>query len=84
MSDNSNCIRSSEKYWALDISDLFSHTRIIPTDKMSLGGKLNSILRLSLIIFLVMLCFSYDYSIHFLFISIIINIVFYLKYKNDY
>lgn len=79
-----NCIRTSEKFWLSSITDLISHFTIFPTNYMSLGAKLNSILRLSLIIFTILMFVSYRFAVVFLILAIIINIGFYYTYKNRY
>lgn len=84
MTGQSNCIRTSEKYWGLDPSELFLHISILPKDNMSLGGKLNSIYRITILIFILMLVLGYKYAIHFFIFATLINIIFYLIYKNNY
>lgn len=84
MTGQANCIRSSEKYWGLDPAELFLHVSLIPNDSMSLGGKLNAIFRVTLLLFALMLIFQYKYSVYFLVFATIINLVFYFIYKNDY
>src|SRR5579863_390816 len=79
-----NCIRSSEKYWATNPFELFSHLNFFPNGSMSLEGKLNSLMRLALIIFLILLAFHYRFSVAFLILTVIINIAFYFAYRKQY
>ncbi len=79
-----NCIRSSEKYWLYNIGDIVSNINIFPAEHMSLDAKLNSLMRLSLIIFSILMLVGYRFSILFLLLTTIINIIFYFMYKNKY
>ena len=84
LSDHKNCIRETEQYWANNLEDLFIYLNIFPTDSMGIEAKLNSIFRLSFIMFLIMLLMNNKYSPLFLFLTLIINILFYIKYKDNY
>jgi hypothetical protein len=79
-----NCVRTSERFWMPNVGDLITHISILPKEDMSLGAKLNSIMRLSLIIFVVLMIIHFKYAIPFLVIASIINIAFYMLYKNKY
>jgi hypothetical protein len=81
----SRCIRISEKYFIYSILDIFSHSTIFPKGNMSLEAKLNSIMRLSFLIFIAMILFGYiNIALMFIVISIIMNVIFYYVYKNEY
>jgi hypothetical protein len=79
-----NCIRISEKYWFFNPIDLFLKLQLLPNEDMTLDAKLNSIMRSSFIIFIVMMICNYRWSIIFLIISIFLNIIFYYKYQSEY
>jgi len=79
-----NCIRTSEKYFLFSPIDLFTHLTIFPENTMSFGAKLNSMLRLSILIFFVLLIMEYRYAWIFLIASTIINIVYYYLYYKEY
>jgi hypothetical protein len=82
--EKQNCIRSSEKFWLEQPSDLFTNYNFIPKDSMSLGGKLNALFRVLFLIFLILLVFGYPYAIHFLLFGTVINVGYYYMYRNDY
>jgi len=84
MEASKNCLRISEKYWLENITELFTHYTLLPNDKMSLGAKMNSLLRLSVLFFIILTLLDNDYSWFFLCGAVIINIAFYYKYRNEY
>lgn len=80
-----NCIRTSEKFWLLNFGDLFTHYTLIPTDESSsIGSKLNSMIRLSLIIFFILLFYNYKYSYIYILIIFITNLILYKIYEPEY
>lgn len=76
----SNCARNSEKY----IKEVFMNKEIIPNNSMNIGSKLNSLLRLTFIIFLILVIMNNKFSLLFLPLAIIVNLIFYFIYKNKY
>ena len=79
-----NCIRTGEKYIIDNPLDFITHYSIWPTESQSIGSKCNAILRLSIIIFILLLIVKYPYAPLFLFLAIVINIIFYYKWKANY
>lgn len=79
-----NCIRTSERYFLINFTDLVTHFTIFPNDNMSLGAKLNSLLRLTIIIFIILVLLKYKLSFVFLILAIIFNVGMYFKYKKEY
>ena len=78
------CIRISEKYWLFNPIDLFKNHKFTPNQKMGIAAKSNTILRICIVIFIFLLLSNYKYSYHFLFISMLLNIIFYCTYKPYY
>lgn len=71
---------SESNFWLLNIKTLFNSIQVVPTNLMPIGEQLNSVTRLILIIFLIMILFNYTHSIHFVLISIsIIILIYYIK-----
>jgi hypothetical protein len=71
------------KIWFENITDLFCDFKIIPTTDMTLEQQLNSLTRLVLILFIIILLFNIKQSLIFLTISLIlIIIIYYLQKKN--
>lgn len=79
-----NCVRSSEKYWLFSPIDLITNFEIFPSSSMSLDSKLNSILRLCLIVFIVLIAIGYRLAILFLIISLLANLIFYYSFRHLY
>jgi len=77
-----NCIRSSEQYWLTHPSELVSSMTFFPSESMSLGSKLNAILRLTIIIFIILIFIGFPYALLFLIIGIGSNIGFYYMNKK--
>lgn len=78
------CIRTSEKYWLTYPVDLLTHATILPSKYMSLGAKLNSVVRLSLLIFIFLLALNFKYAYSFILFALAINCYFWIKYKHEY
>ncbi len=83
-SDPKNCVRTSEKYWLFSLVDLVTHLRILPSEQMSLGAKLNSLMRLSLLVFAIMLFTEYSLAIPFFILSVAVNVVAYFLLRKNY
>ena len=75
-----DCVRGN--FWLDNVNNLFYSSSIIPTKGMKLEEKMNSITRLILIIFIVLLACNFKYDISFLFFSIIIIIIIYYSKKR--
>uniref|UniRef100_A0A6C0ELE4 Minor capsid protein P9 transmembrane helices domain-containing protein n=1 Tax=viral metagenome TaxID=1070528 RepID=A0A6C0ELE4_9ZZZZ len=72
-----------KKFWLENLGALFSSIQVVPTHTMNLAQQLNSITRLLLIVFIIMLLFNFKYSVHFLVISIVfIIIIYYMQRKT--
>lgn len=78
-----NCMRSSEQYWLTNPLELINYYNIFPSNQMGSVPKINSIMRLSVIIFIVLLVMGYEYAITFILCAIILNIFFYLYYYRN-
>lgn len=78
------CVRISEKYWIPNLTELLTHSSLFPSEQMSLGAKLNSVFRLTLVIFLVLLLMHCRFSLIFLALATLVNIGFYLRYRKEY
>lgn len=78
------CVRTSEKYWLTSLVDLFTHYTVLPGEYMSLGAKLNSVLRLSVLIFIILLVFNVKLAPLFLILAVSINILFWVLYRHEY
>lgn len=80
-----NCNRTTEKYWLEYPLDLFSNYTLIPNGDMSLGAKLNSVYRLSIILLIFFLLFlGIKSGLIFFTIATAMNVIFYIMYKNSY
>ena len=72
------------KFWTEDIKDLFCSLSVVPTKEMSLEDQLNTLTRLVIIIFLILLVVNYRGDILFLTISILfIIILYYIKKRMN-
>lgn len=78
------CIRISEKYWLFTPIDLFTNYKIIPIGRMGIAAKCNTILRLCILMTLLLMLVNYKYAFHFLVICMILNVIFYYKYREYY
>ena len=76
-----NCIRISEQYWLFSTDVLF-HFSIIPGNNMTLSARMNSLLRLSFLIFAILLLLDYKYSCIFILLAVLLNICLYLISLN--
>jgi hypothetical protein len=79
-----NCFTLNEEYWLFGIGDLLTNLKFIPNNSMNLGAKLNSMLRLSILIFMGMLLFGVKYPVIFLLKCVVMNIMFYRLYNEKY
>jgi len=82
--DTQNCVRTSEKYWMTSLVDPVSHFTILPKDSMSLGAKLNSVLRLTIIISLILIATRNRFLGVFLLLAFSANVLAWFIYRNDY
>ena len=78
---NNKC---NKKIWIEDLCVLFEHSTILPTKTMSRNEKVNSITRLILLIFTIMVILKYPYSVNFLCLSIIIILILYFLTVKEY
>lgn len=76
-----NC--DNEKIWFQDVRELTCSTSILPKSNDNVNQKLNSITRLSFIIFIIILIFDTEKSLYFLLGSIIIIYFSYIKLKKE-
>ena len=74
---------NDNKFWLENLSVLFSSIQLVPTQDMNLAEQLNAITRLILVLFIIMLLFDFDYSAHFLIISITVLIILYYLQRNN-
>lgn len=72
-----------DKFWLENIKNLFSGPSIVPLDGMSLQEQMNSLTRLSLIIFLILALFGIKNSILFLGLALLFIIILYYKQKKE-
>src|SRR5579885_1392791 len=75
-----NC---EETFWLNCPNCLLSDFRIIPTEDMTLEEKINTITRLVIIVFVIMLILKYKYAIHFLIIALVLLIIAYYSTKHS-
>lgn len=74
---------SKNKIWFKNPQILFSDFKIIPTSNMNIEEQLNSITRLILIIFIIILIFNLQKGLIFLFVALLfVLIIYYLQKKN--
>lgn len=71
------------KLWLESVSNLFCSFNLIPLDGMSLAEQMNSITRLVLVVFLVLLLLGFRYSILFLLLSLLFIIIIYYIQRNN-
>jgi len=76
---NEDC---NKRIWLQSPGCLFTDFRIIPTGGMTLAEKVNTITRLIIIIFIIMLIVRFKYAIHFLIIALVILIIAYYSRKR--
>ena len=77
-----NC---NEKIWVEDFFVLLERQTLIPSHSMSRNEKVNTITRLILLIFIVMVILKYPHSLNFLSLSIIIILILYfLRVKENF
>jgi hypothetical protein len=75
-------IKCSNKFWLENISDLFCSLTIIPLNGMSLENGMNSLSRLVILIYLILILFSYKHSILFILLSLLFIIILYYIQKK--
>jgi hypothetical protein len=71
------------KIWIEHISNLFCSANIVPLDGMSLAEQMNSLSRLVIIIFIILLIIDFRFSGLFLLLSLIFIIILYYIQKNS-
>jgi hypothetical protein len=77
--------KCNKKSWIEDFCSILDRPDIIPNDTMSKGENINTITRLTILIFLIMCVFNYKHSLNFLTISIIIILILYfINTKEHY
>lgn len=74
--------KDKEKFWLENPVNLFSNTRVLPKQEMSLEDQMNSISRLVVFIFLILFLLGYKQSILFLILSFIFIIILYYLQKS--
>lgn len=78
-------INCNNKFWLENISNLLCKFQIIPTKNMNIETKMNSITRLVIIIYILLILFSHNKynALYFLLISLIFIIILYYIQKKD-
>jgi len=71
------------KFWLENPKTLFSSIQVVPLSSISFEEQLNSVTRLLIIVFIIMLLFNFRYSMHFLLISLGIIIIVYINKKME-
>jgi hypothetical protein len=85
---NRNCSNNKDRYseinesrdqnvWIYNIISIVDECDVFPSQRMTVNEKTNSITRLVLLIFIVMLATKYHYSLHFLTISLVVILILY-------
>ena len=74
-----NC---QNKFWVENITDLFCSTTLMPLSCMDLEDQMNSLTRLVILVFIVLIVVDLKFATLFLTISLIIITIFYYLYKN--
>lgn len=77
------CVRTSEKYWVASPAEFFTHNTLMPNGTMSLGAKLNSVMRLSMVITLLLCTYNYKLALIFFILSALINCIFWIMYNDE-
>jgi len=72
-----------DKFWLERLPNLFCSTSLVPLDGMSLEDQMNSLTRLTLIIFLVLVLFRVKNSILFLILALLFIIILYYIQKKQ-
>lgn len=75
--------RCRSKIWLENISQLFCCYNIIPLEGMDIESQMNSITRLVLIIFIILMLFNYKNSVLFLLLSLLFIIILYYIQRNQ-
>ena len=71
------------KFWLENISNLFCTFTLLPLQGMSLAAQMNSLTRLSIIIFFVLLLFGFKFSGLFILLSLLFIIILYYIERNN-
>ena len=71
------------KLWIENISNLFCSYTLIPMAGMSLAQQMNSLTRLVIFIFMILLTTGFEYSVLFLLLSLLFIIILYYIQKNS-
>ena len=71
------------KIWLENISNLFCSSNMVPLDGMSLAEQMNSLSRLVIIIFIILLIIDFRFSGLFLLLSLVFIIILYYIQKNS-
>jgi hypothetical protein len=70
-------------FWLKNPACLFDDLTVIPTSGMTLAEKMNTLTRLVILIFIIMLIFEYKYAVHFFLIALLLIIIFYYARKKE-
>ena len=71
------------KFWIENISNLFCSQSLIPLDGMSLAEQMNSLSRLVIFIFMILVTIGFPFSTLFLLLSLLFIIILYYIQKNN-
>lgn len=84
-SENAKDVKNAQKkcLFGQNFCSIVDDWTLIPNSKMTKNQKLNCLIRLSVLIFVLLEFFNYKYSIHFLFIILLIILVLYFKSSEE-
>ncbi len=74
--------REKEVFWLKEPSVLLTEMKFIPKEDMTLEEQLNTVTRLIIVVFIVMLILKYKHALTFLMIALIIIIIYYYSQKR--
>ena len=80
----SNYLKQKKKVWIEDFCAIMDRPDIIPLKTMSNNEKINTITRLVLLIFIIMLATKYPYSLNFIALSLLIILILYFINTKEY
>jgi hypothetical protein len=75
---------TNKKVWIEDLCSIFNKRDIIPNVTMTKNEKINTITRLVILVFILMVITKYPYSITFLLLSLIIILILYFINTKEY
>jgi len=76
-------MNSNEKFWLNNFYCLFRDYKVLPTENMTFNQQMNAVTRLVILVFLILLVFSFRESLIFLLISLLIIIILYCLNINN-